>query len=208
MLISAGSNVSLVLQRMTGVGFFHRNKFSLPTDPPFCAACFLSKLKRRAPSRSTGGKPPPDMQIRKGDLQHGACVSVSINMSLLYRVVYQTLLGRNHPRISTMVAPFLLIMLPPTSILSIKSRYVLRKSSKPRLPLNASRMPVVLSYHLFALITCLLIPRNSSLTWPQRSGSFTIRCRSTPPEWCCRTSHSNCHPVGTFHALISSPSLA
>jgi hypothetical protein len=69
-------------------------------------------------------------------------VSVSINMSLLCRVGYQTLLERNHPRISTMVVPFLLIMPPPTFILSIKSRYVLGKRSKPKLQsFRADNMP-------------------------------------------------------------------
>lgn len=44
--------------------------------PPFCAACLLSKIKRKQPPGSVGGKPPPSMQIRSGDLQPGQCVSV------------------------------------------------------------------------------------------------------------------------------------
>jgi hypothetical protein len=45
-------------------------------EPPFCAACALSKLKRRTPPGSVGGKPPPEMTIRKEDLQPGDCISV------------------------------------------------------------------------------------------------------------------------------------
>jgi hypothetical protein len=43
---------------------------------PYCAACTLSKLQQRKPPGQIGGKPPPEMQIRAGDLQPGDCVSV------------------------------------------------------------------------------------------------------------------------------------
>jgi hypothetical protein len=45
-------------------------------DVLYCAACSLSKLKRKKPPGYIGGKAPPEMQIRKGDLQPGDCVSV------------------------------------------------------------------------------------------------------------------------------------
>jgi hypothetical protein len=44
--------------------------------PPYCAACIFSKIKRKQPPGSTGGKPPPTMQIRSGDLRPRQCVSV------------------------------------------------------------------------------------------------------------------------------------
>ncbi|KAG7349585.1 reverse transcriptase RNA-dependent DNA polymerase [Nitzschia inconspicua] len=52
-------------------------KHSLSTVPlPYCAPCSLAKLKRRMPPGTVGGEPPPEMQIRAGDLQPGDCVSV------------------------------------------------------------------------------------------------------------------------------------
>ncbi|KAG7374494.1 reverse transcriptase RNA-dependent DNA polymerase [Nitzschia inconspicua] len=52
-------------------------KHSLSTAPlPYCAACSLAKLKRRTPPGTVGGEPPPEMQIRAGDLQPGDCISV------------------------------------------------------------------------------------------------------------------------------------
>ena len=43
-------------------------------DPPLCAACQLGKQTSRSPNRGTTGHPKP-MQIRKGDLNPGDCVS-------------------------------------------------------------------------------------------------------------------------------------
>jgi hypothetical protein len=44
--------------------------------PPFCAACLLSKIKRKTSPGNVGGKPPREMQIRSGDLRPGECVSM------------------------------------------------------------------------------------------------------------------------------------
>jgi hypothetical protein len=37
-------------------------------DRPYCAAYSLSKLRKRSPPGQVGGKPPPEMQIKAGDL--------------------------------------------------------------------------------------------------------------------------------------------
>jgi hypothetical protein len=50
---------------------------------PYCAACTLSKLQQRKPPGQIGGKPPPEMQIRAGDIQPGDCVSVDQYMSFV-----------------------------------------------------------------------------------------------------------------------------
>jgi hypothetical protein len=43
---------------------------------PYCAACMFSKMKRKSPPGNIGGKPPPEMKIRAGDLRPGDCVRV------------------------------------------------------------------------------------------------------------------------------------
>ena len=73
------ATVQALLREPHEKGIQHRiltpkNKPAAFRNCPLCAACQLSKQSRRAPPRQPA--PPPHLNIWRGDLQPGDCVSI------------------------------------------------------------------------------------------------------------------------------------